>query len=187
MRTIQIAGKRYGRLTVTGIADRKTKGGELIWRCVCDCGSVTETTGTNLRRGATKSCGCLRNEILSNRHSGKDKGVGGFRKLCYSYRWWARKRNLCWELDEIQCQKLFKGDCYYCGNQPSQISRAGSDQSEYIYNGLDRTDNSIGYITSNVVSCCGMCNYAKKGKTTEEFWLWAQRIGARLLTIKETP
>ncbi len=60
------------------------------------------------------------------------------------------------------------------------MSHGKSKQSEYIYNGIDRTDNDLGYITTNVVPCCATCNYAKKGKTVEEFFTWARRIAAHL-------
>lgn len=41
-----------------------------------------------------------------------------------------------------------------------------------IYGGLDRRDNSVGYLSENVVPCCRWCNEAKKAKTETEFLEW---------------
>ncbi len=37
------------------------------WVCKCECGEETITSGTNLRTGVTKSCGCLRVDTLRER------------------------------------------------------------------------------------------------------------------------
>lgn len=52
-----LTGQRFGRLTVIERAENK-KDGRAKWLCQCDCGKTTVTTGTNLRTGVTKSCGC---------------------------------------------------------------------------------------------------------------------------------
>lgn len=51
-------GRRFGMLTV--LEQRgKTPAGQAKWRCSCDCGGETTTTGGHLRNGHTTSCGCL--------------------------------------------------------------------------------------------------------------------------------
>lgn len=50
-----IIGERYGKLTV--IEDLGVKNGRQIFKCLCDCGNVTEVTRSNLH--TTNSCGCL--------------------------------------------------------------------------------------------------------------------------------
>lgn len=68
---IDLTGQRFGRLTVLGRAgiyrapDQETIC--LTWRCRCDCGNETVVIGNNLKHGYTKSCGCLRKEIASER------------------------------------------------------------------------------------------------------------------------
>lgn len=47
-------GDTYGRWTVLEYVDHRTV------RCVCACGSEKLVESTNLRAGASKSCGCLR-------------------------------------------------------------------------------------------------------------------------------
>lgn len=61
MKTIDETGNRYGRLTVVSRAG-STKGGMARWLCQCDCGGKKVVIGTKLRRGETRSCGCLEQE-----------------------------------------------------------------------------------------------------------------------------
>lgn len=60
---IDITGKRYGKLTVLGIAGRDNG---IKWLCKCDCGNTTVVKGNNLKNGHTASCGCARNESPEN-------------------------------------------------------------------------------------------------------------------------
>jgi hypothetical protein len=54
---IDLIGKRFGRWVVLAYAqDQK-------WSCVCDCGARAVVNGQNLRKGRTKSCGCLSREL----------------------------------------------------------------------------------------------------------------------------
>jgi hypothetical protein len=56
-----LAGRAFHRLTVIEPSGRLS-GRKVIWRCRCECGSETHATGSDLKRGNTKSCGCLRRE-----------------------------------------------------------------------------------------------------------------------------
>ena len=63
---IDETGNRYGRLTVTEQAENDSGGGTrwrgTRWRCKCDCGEQTLATGSQLRTGSKRSCGCIRAE-----------------------------------------------------------------------------------------------------------------------------
>lgn len=55
-------GERYGRLVVTReVEPGKAKGSRRFW-CQCDCGNVWVGVGSSLRKGHTRSCGCLKSE-----------------------------------------------------------------------------------------------------------------------------
>lgn len=63
MKLIDITGQRFGRLTVLRKGPtRPGKMGGSNWICICDCGNETMTVGSQLRKGSTKSCGCLAKE-----------------------------------------------------------------------------------------------------------------------------
>ena len=57
-------GNQYGRLEVIAFADARY--GKARWLCRCDCGNETIVTGKYLRTGHTRSCGCLRCDVMSN-------------------------------------------------------------------------------------------------------------------------
>lgn len=67
MKKDDLIGQRFGRLVVISIGE-PTPGGNTRWECKCDCGNTALVTGTNLKNGMTKSCGCIRKEISSAVH-----------------------------------------------------------------------------------------------------------------------
>lgn len=63
-KAINIAGQRFGRLTVIErVASTKA---QAHWRCVCDCGKETVVRSQDLRNGHTKSCGCYGLEVSAS-------------------------------------------------------------------------------------------------------------------------
>ena len=61
---IDMAGHKYGRLTVIEMAGHNAHK-QRQWRCLCDCGTSVERTGSDIRRGSTLSCGCLHKDLAS--------------------------------------------------------------------------------------------------------------------------
>ena len=59
-------GRVFNRLTVIK-ENGKTKSGDILWLCQCNCENKTllNITASNLRRKHTQSCGCLQKENLS--------------------------------------------------------------------------------------------------------------------------
>ena len=63
-----LGGQRFGRLSVLRPTDAR-KNGEVLWECLCDCGNTVVVAGSRLKRGDTRSCGCLRKEETEKRAS----------------------------------------------------------------------------------------------------------------------
>ena len=61
MKKDDLIGKRFGRLAVTEVSDKKD-GGKLMWVCRCDCGETVTVRGSHLKQSKTESCGFLRAE-----------------------------------------------------------------------------------------------------------------------------
>lgn len=55
---IDLTGKRFGKLVVLKRVENN-KHHQPQWECLCDCGNKTVVVGQKLRKGITKSCGCL--------------------------------------------------------------------------------------------------------------------------------
>lgn len=67
-----LTGKKFGRLTVLEQAEDyvnpSNKKRHARWRCRCECGNKTIVTGSQLKSGKTKSCGCLNREKIIQRN-----------------------------------------------------------------------------------------------------------------------
>lgn len=60
---IELAGQRFDRLLVVERSQNRRK-----YTCVCDCGETVSVVVANLKRGMTRSCGCLQRELLGQRN-----------------------------------------------------------------------------------------------------------------------
>jgi hypothetical protein len=54
-------GQRFGRLVVIAKDGTTIEGSH--WLCQCDCGTTRAFSGSSLKRGIVRSCGCLRREV----------------------------------------------------------------------------------------------------------------------------
>lgn len=163
-----LLNKRFIRLLVVSRADND-KNGDTYWYCQCDCGSpLRRVKGYFLRSGKTRSCGCLHHEELSKRVSGIPGECA--RNQCFNgYRGMARMREISFGLTKEEFFRFTKGNCFYCGCEPSQTIKVPSGNGTYIYNGIDRIDSLKGYTVENCVSCCGVHNLMKLDMSSEQF------------------
>jgi hypothetical protein len=64
-----ILGQRFGRLLVIGEEEKHG-----YWKCKCDCGKETIKYISSLKAGSSKSCGCLRIELMTGENNRGWKG-----------------------------------------------------------------------------------------------------------------
>ena len=131
--------------------------------CLCKCGNTIQVSVSRLASGKAKSCGCLSKAVLESDIS---KYEAGFRAVLRVYNYSAKERGLEFGLDRETFEHLTTSNCTYCGIEPLQFQ---TRFSEFKYNGIDRVDNTKGYILENCVSCCKLCNRMKDVLSVEDF------------------
>ena len=155
------------------------------WLCRCTCGSGIEKQirAVSLITGTATSCGCLRREVVSKQKRLKD-GESGFNQLLGNYKRGAAARGLSWNISKKHFRYLTQQLCHYCGAAPSNKSKrklrmdngVESGQTLYVYNGIDRVKNSVGYTKSNCVASCKRCNTIKLEMTENEMYAHLEKM-----------
>lgn len=95
-----LTGERFGRLIAFEFSHwNETPTGRKLqmWKCRCDCGNMIVTMKWSLLSGKTKSCGCLRKELMraaqtKHGHVGR---VAGKKVRSRTYRAWCKMRERC--------------------------------------------------------------------------------------------
>lgn len=86
----------------------------------------------------------------------------------------ARKRNIVFEITLEEFKALVLWPCLYCGENDKP-------------RGVDRAENNVGYVYSNCIPCCGVCNHMKSSTNIADFIQQSRRIVEyTLLEGKET-
>lgn len=106
----------------------------------------------------------------------KNHNKDPIRCLMRSYYKGAIKRNLCFELSREEFEILILKNCYYCDDPPSLRL---INNTPLICNGIDRVDNSIGYLIENCVPACKICNVMKSSKNRDDFINHCRKIVKR--------
>lgn len=144
--------------------------------CKCECGVVRVVRKYDLLSLKSSSCGCSRQTTLSAKSNEGAVFPPSFGGIYYTYKRFAEKRGLDFLIDKKVFLEIVKSNCYYCGQEPSNIHKPKANKTEFIYNGVDRVDNDKGYVEGNVVPCCKICNKAKDVLNKEEFLSWIKRV-----------
>lgn len=185
------SSQRFGRLVVSEF-DHRDERWKIYWKCICDCGNITTVRIDHLVKGSIKSCGCLQSEsrkkFVNRDTRGRPRTVSyddvALHVLYRNYKGSAKIRGLNFELTSDDFLHLIKGNCYYCGDAPNQKVKLKRYSEEFIYNGVDRVDNTKGYTQENCVPCCGICNQMKMDLSLNDFYKRIDAI-ARQRIIEE--
>lgn len=173
------AGKKYGDWSIVSFVE--TKNNVTYWLAKCSCGTEKVVNVNTIVSGSSKSCGCkkllhVKEKMIENGFWNYDEGTN-FNNLLRLYKHNAKRRGIEFLLTDAEFKNLTKNRCYYCDVEAKQqfIGNKGSP-IPYIYNGVDRKNNELGYILENCVSCCSQCNYSKNDLSLEDFDNWIDRV-----------
>lgn len=88
-----MTGQRVGRWLVVE-RGQNTRHGHARWICRCDCGRLKLVAVSSLRSGQSRSCGCLRREVLSAVRATHGHTRGG--RETAEFRSWRAMRERCY-------------------------------------------------------------------------------------------
>ncbi len=177
---IEITNQRFGKLVALRFDHYTNKRNHWIFKC--DCGNEKSIRVDQVKNSKTNSCGCYkktleyRTKIRLNHGTRKEPGMAALGNLYNKYKSRAKQRGYDFLLTIEIFKELTQKNCNYCGIEPSQIIQRSWLNGSYMFNGIDRVNNSIGYLEENVVPCCKHCNMAKYTMSEEEFKTWINRL-----------
>lgn len=109
IKSSEFIGQRFGRLIILSVEPNKRgAGSKTIATVQCDCGKTKQVYFSNIRKGVTKSCGCLNSEISSKRCKTLNTDHGLSRHPLYIV--WSAMHNRCYNKKDISyCNYGAKG------------------------------------------------------------------------------
>lgn len=146
---------------INGVDKQNCDEGYILKNCVSCCTMCNMMKGTLNEYVFIKRC----EHILS--FNGKNQGEMNYdlfpnhKSASFSeYKHRANNKELPFEItpDEFLIY-INNNNCYICGKQPTATHK----------NGIDRVNNTLGYIKENIQSCCSECNYMKNKFDYNEF------------------
>lgn len=149
---VDIAGQKFGKLTVIRKADAPNKGNQraALWLCRCECGKEKVMRGTSIRFGTSRSCGC---DALAGLEFGRNQVEHGMSDT--------------WQYNTLQSimQRCTDKNCaaypYYGGRGITFDPRWAQDRQNFFDDlatlgermpsySLDRIDANGSYVLSNL-------------------------------------
>lgn len=100
-------------------------------------------------------------------------------RLLQAYKRSAKIRGFSWMISDEDFISIVTRPCFYCGSRPKS-RRLHHNYELYEtkekWTGIDRVDSSVGYLLSNLVSCCSTCNGMKSNLSVGKFLRAIRRI-----------
>ena len=170
---MDLTGQKFGKLTVKEKSPRMINdNGCARWICKCECGNEVVVIGRLLRKGLTKSCGCLRKEKTG---SYKYEGISHFywRKVLRG----AEIRSLTVEITPQQAWEKFIAQnkkCALSGVDLVLLGRHSDSKTQTA--SLDRIDSSKGYTLNNIQWLHKDINIMKSNFSDSDFVEWCKKV-----------
>lgn len=156
-------------------------GSRWITRCT-KCGRIQEQSISNMQKHKLETC------YYCDDPTRKSRAQTGVRYETLEERYYnyykkqvesandRGKKFKEFKLSFDEFKSLIKGNCCYCGAEPSEdniwaksAKRISKGDEDNKFNGIDRIDSSKGYYKENCVSCCTKCNRMKLDYSVNDF------------------
>jgi hypothetical protein len=139
---VDLTGKKFNRWTVESLCEDSGK--VKFWNCVCECGTRKRVFGGDLKRGGSKSCGCLMRETSAGRLRSHDMSRHR------AYRNWIHAKGRC-ENPANEFYSSYGGRGIKVCERWSSFEAFWEDMGPTWKEGLtlDRIDNHKGYEPDN--------------------------------------
>jgi hypothetical protein len=130
MKRADLVGRKFGKLTVASKA-KSIAGGITVkrfwgaWNCLCDCGNTVIVKTVDLKRGAVKSCGCLKGEFGYAHKPGQK--FGRLTTVSYNNGIWNCICD-CGEYKKVTTNGLTQGTTQSCGCLKKEVNSKNSDK-----------------------------------------------------------
>lgn len=138
-----ITGQKFGRLTVTGFAYIKNK--RTFWHCLCDCGNDGTYCGKDVKRGNTRSCGCIKAEL------NKQRLLRHGMRRTVEYTTWESMKRRCYNPNQQAFKRYGLRGIAVCDRWLNSFENFYADMGKKPspQHSIDRIDNDKGYSPEN--------------------------------------
>lgn len=90
-----LVGGEFGKLKVESFSHKE--GGNYYWSCRCECGTLRIVDGSSLKSGRTRSCGCLKKELMKSSRTTHGQYKDG--KTTTEINRWMGMKSRCYNLN----------------------------------------------------------------------------------------
>ena len=116
-----LKGKRFGKLLVI----ERDYGKSLkrpFWKCQCECGNFTIVSSAHLKKGDTKSCGCLKTHKLEGQKFGRWLVIERYKNKNSKYNGFWKCQCECGNQSFVNSYNLLSGKSASCGCYQKEIT-----------------------------------------------------------------
>lgn len=179
-------GQRYGFLEVLSLQQAgKTEGGRRagVYYAVCHCHLCGKAEHpvlpASLRRGASTSCGCRRDQYRANtgEHNANFRGYREIRSHFWNgYRRGAEARRIPFDLTMKYAWDLFEAQDRKCAFSGVPLTFGVSKRNSLTTASIDRIDPNKGYVEGNVQWVHKQVNIMRNTLSVADFIQWCRSV-----------